>query len=77
MKLSKFKSFVFGLAFLGSMGFGGIKSQAQESVDPGEGAPPLGWQQMTCPATGGTYEVCWYFGDGNSCSTWGDKTRNC
>jgi hypothetical protein len=37
MKTSKIKSFVFGLAFLGSMGFGGINTQAQESVDPGEG----------------------------------------
>jgi hypothetical protein len=33
MKISKIKSFVFGLAFLGSMGFGGISTQAQD--DPG------------------------------------------
>jgi hypothetical protein len=37
MKNSKIKSFVFGLAFLGSMGFGGINSQAQDSVEPGGG----------------------------------------
>ncbi|WP_075349291.1 hypothetical protein [Algoriphagus marinus] len=36
MKISKIKSFVFGLAFLGSMGFGGINSQAQtDGDDPG------------------------------------------
>jgi hypothetical protein len=33
MKISKIKSFVFGLAFLGAMGFGGITSQAQ--TEPG------------------------------------------
>ena len=77
MNTSKIKSSVFGLAFFGSMVFGGINSHAQESVEPGEGSLPMGWHQMTCPATGGTYEVCWYFGDGNSCSTWNDQTRNC
>jgi hypothetical protein len=36
MKINKIKSFVFGLAFLGSMAFGGISSQAQEDgEDPG------------------------------------------
>jgi hypothetical protein len=39
MKTSKFKSFVFGLAFFGAMGFGGINSQAQDSVELGEGGP--------------------------------------
>jgi hypothetical protein len=38
MKTSKIKSFVFGLAFLGSMGFGGLTANGQASVDPpGEG----------------------------------------
>jgi hypothetical protein len=30
MKISKIKSFVFGLAFLGSMGFGGVSVNAKE-----------------------------------------------
>ena len=37
MNTSKIKSSVFGLAFFGSMVFGGINSHAQESVEPGEG----------------------------------------
>jgi hypothetical protein len=47
MKINKIKSFVFGLAFLGSMAFGGISSQAQE--DPGfEG----GGRSVCCQKTG-------------------------
>jgi hypothetical protein len=47
MKISKIKSFVFGLAFLGSMAFGGISTQAQE--DPGfEG----GGRSVCCQKTG-------------------------
>ena len=37
MKISKIKSFVFGLAFLGSMGFGGISANAQEMAGPDNG----------------------------------------
>jgi hypothetical protein len=37
MKTSKIKSFVFGLAFLGSMGFGGITANAQGMGGPGNG----------------------------------------
>jgi hypothetical protein len=51
MKISKIKSFVFGLAFLGSMGFGGITSQAQ--TEPGmEG----GEKWICCQVT--TREAC-------------------
>jgi hypothetical protein len=36
MKISKIKSFVFGLAFLGSMAFGGVSVNAQvDGEDPG------------------------------------------
>gem|GEM_PF-1432201 len=37
MKISKIKSFVFGLAFLGSMGFGSVSVEAQRTAEPGGG----------------------------------------
>jgi hypothetical protein len=35
------------------------------------------WKQMHCTSGTGTYEICFYTGDGNSCSTWGETTRDC
>jgi hypothetical protein len=68
MKISKIKSFVFGLAFLGSMGFGGISTQAQD--DPGfEGGGGCYQRMVIC---GGSMTV--YHCDGQrtseSCSTY-------
>ncbi len=68
MKISKIKSFVFGLAFLGSMAFGGISSQAQD--DPGfEGGGGCYQRMVIC---GGSMTV--YHCDGQrtseSCSTY-------
>jgi len=37
MKISKIKSFVFGLPFLGAMGFGSGNVEAQSTVEPGGG----------------------------------------
>jgi hypothetical protein len=45
MNISKIKSFVFGLAFLGSMGFGGITSQAQTELGM-EGGGGTCYQRM-------------------------------
>jgi len=77
MKISKSKSFVFGLAFLGSMGFGGLAANGQASVDPPEGGSELRWRQLFCPSTGSFYEICFLTGDGSLCSSWGDTTRSC
>ncbi len=37
----------------------------------------LRWKQMYCTNGPGVYEICFYTGDGNSCSTWGEVTRDC
>lgn len=38
----------------------------------------LRWKQMHCTdGSGGTYEICFYSGDGNTCDTWGERTRDC
>jgi hypothetical protein len=50
MKISKIKSFVFGLAFLGAMGFGGITSQAQ--TEPGMEGGGSGGSSVCCQETG-------------------------
>jgi hypothetical protein len=50
MKIRKIKSFVFGLAFLGSMAFGGITSQAQ--TEPGMEGGGSGVSSVCCQKRG-------------------------
>jgi hypothetical protein len=77
MKISKIKSFVFGLAFLGSLAFGGISANAQGMGGPGNGGEELKWKQLYCSTTGSFFEICFLSGDGNSCDEWGTQTRDC
>ncbi len=49
-----------------------IKSSKSEET-PGE----LRWKKYTCFDGVTTYEICFYGGDGNKCSPWGTKTREC
>jgi hypothetical protein len=68
MKISKIKSSVFGLAFFGSMGFGGINSHAQESVEQSEGSGCFA-RMVQC---GGDYNAYHCDGErtGNRCGTY-------
>lgn len=65
------KKLLFGIAFFtGSMLFSSLTVQAEEDI--------MRWQQMFCrDGSGGMYEICYYSGDGNLCSTHGAKTRDC
>ena len=72
------KKLIFGLAFLGAMSLSGVSVNAQGMGGPGGGEDEKRWQQLHCTdGTGGTYEICFYTGDGNTCDTHGAKTRNC
>lgn len=65
MKTSKLKSFVFGLAFLSSMGFGGITSKAQDDPILEGGC----YQRMTICNGGYTAYHCDGRKTGSQCST--------
>lgn len=69
------KKLIFGLAFFGAMAISGVSVNAQGTGGAGD---EKRWQQLSCTdGSGGTYEICFYTGDGNTCDTHGEKTRNC
>jgi len=71
------KKLISGMLFVAAMGlsFGGTVANAQILGGNGD---DLYWQQLTCTdGSGGTYEICFYTGDGNPCDTHGETTRNC
>jgi hypothetical protein len=69
MKISKIKSFVFGLAFLGSMGIGGISVNAQTLGGSGGGADQCKVELLLCSIwTGSTRQICHLNGDGVDCT---------
>lgn len=65
------KKLLFGMAFfMGAMMFSSLNSQAE--------VPVFRWKNLNCTdGSGGTYEICWASGNGNICTTYGEKTRNC
>jgi len=65
------KKLLFGMAFfIGAMMFSTVNVQAEELV--------LRWRNLTCSdGSGGTHEICWASGNGDICTTYGEKTRNC
>jgi hypothetical protein len=66
MNISKIKSFVFGLAFLGSMAFGGFATNAQGMG--GEGGLECKVEVLTCNwFTGSTRQICHQNGTGVTC----------
>jgi len=67
------KKLILSLALAGAMGFYVNPAMSQASVEPGE---KLSWQQRICPS-GTIIETCWYTGDGNGCSIFGESTRDC
>ena len=56
--------------FFGAMMFSTMNVHGEEIV--------LRWRNLKCTdGSGGTYEICWASGNGNTCGTYGEKTRNC
>ncbi len=70
------KKLLFGIAFMGAMMCTGLSGYGQASVDPV--SEEMRWKNLQCTdGSGGTYEICWLTGDGNTCDTYGEKTRYC
>ena len=74
MKISKIKSFVFGLAFLGSMGFGGFAANAQEDGVPCPDGTGGSWGGVCCESS----SSCQHPYAGNiAASSWTDCVAFC
>lgn len=71
------KKLILSLALAGAMGFYASPAMSQVSSIPGDDEPPeLRWHQRDC-LNGVFIETCWYTGDGNICSVFGQSTRDC
>jgi hypothetical protein len=75
MNISKIKSFVFGLAFLGAMGFGGFAANAQEDGEPcPDGSTTTSWGGVCCQS----FSSCQHPYAGNiAASSWRDCVATC
>lgn len=57
----------------------GVSFEAKADMPPPGGEEDeMRWAEMWCEdGSGSRYEICFYTGDGNLCTTWGDTTRDC
>jgi len=70
--MKKSISLIIGAAFVFASSFSILMAQSEG----GDKAPVKKWHQEKCPDNT-TYEICLYIGDGNDCSPYLAKTREC
>lgn len=70
--MKKSISLIIGVAFVFASSFSILMAQSEG----GDKAPTCRWHQERC-ADNTIYEICSYSGDGNVCSTYLAKTREC
>lgn len=78
--MKKLKSILCGalfMLFLLAFSSGPVNSQGIGGPGAG-GESETRWLNLPClDGSGGTYEICFYSGDGNICPIWGQRTRDC